>query len=328
MYEDVLDDPEVQAIVEKYDGNNQNDVPLDEFGKPLEDDLDDDSNGDDTQDDSNSDDKGDDTTDDTKDKDDKSEDDAQINEDSLKEFMEEVPEIDYTPKTEFAKSLDLSKFDDGFQKYVLTRVEPLVLKDAEGKEVRAYTVDDIPKDFKFADQLEVTKASTALSRIEAEGEALRKEYDEALANIERVKAENEARQSQLEGLTESIENGEFPKLELDKNGNIDKNSKVNQLADDILIYQQEVNKDRTPSRAISFDTALNRFRKENQDRFKDLDGSLSKEDRERSNYASRTSRSAQRAGKNSIAGQYDNLTREEFDQLLNDPDFDVRKLLK
>jgi len=149
-----------------------------------------------------------------------------------------------------------------------------------------------------------------------------------LADIERVNTENEARQSQLEGLTESIENGEFPKLELDKDGNIDKNSKVNQLADDILVYQQEVNKDRTPSRAIGFDTALNRFRKENQDRFKDLDGSLSKEDRERSNYATRTSRSTQRAGKNSTANQYDNLSREEFDQLLNDPDFDVRKLLK
>ena len=43
MYEDILDDPEVQAIVEKYDSNHQNDVPLDEFGKPLEDNSDDDS---------------------------------------------------------------------------------------------------------------------------------------------------------------------------------------------------------------------------------------------------------------------------------------------
>jgi len=120
MYEDILDDPEVQELVGKYDSNHQNDMPLDEFGKPLEDDSDDNSDGDDSQDNSNTDDKGDDTTDDTKDKDDKGEDDAKINEDSLKEFMEEVPEIDYTPQTEFAKSLDLSKFDDGFQKYGLT----------------------------------------------------------------------------------------------------------------------------------------------------------------------------------------------------------------
>jgi hypothetical protein len=322
MYEDILDDPEVQEMVEKYDSNHQNDVPLDEFGKPLEDDPDDDP--DDKQDP----DDGEDNPEEGKEgKDDKVED-AKINESSLEEFVEKVPEIDYTPQTEFAKSLDLTKIDDGFQKYVLTHVEPLVLKDTEGKEIRAYTADDIPKDFKFADQLEVTKASTALSRIEAEGANLRKEYDEALADIERVNTENEARQSQLEGLTESIENGEFPKLELDKDGNIDKNSKVNQLADDILIYQQKVNKDRTPSRAIGFDTALNRFRKENQDRFKDLGGSLSKEDTERNNYAARTSRSSQRAGKNPTANPYDDLSREEFDRLLNDPDFDVRKLLK
>lgn len=321
MYEDILDDPEVQELVEKYDSNHQNDVPLDEFGKPLEDESDDDL--DDKQD------PDEDNPEEGKEgKDDKVEDDAKINESSLDEFIEKVPEIDYTPKTEFAKSLDLTKIDDGFQKYVLTHVEPLLLKDTEGKEIRAYTADDIPKDFKFADQLEVTKASTALSRLEAEGANLRKEYDEVLADIDRVNTENEARQSQLEGLTESIENGEFPKLELDKDGNIDKNSKVNQLADDILIYQQEVNKDRTPSRAIGFDTALNRFRKENQDRFKDLGGSLSKEDAERNNYAARTSRSSQRAGKNSTANPYDDLSREEFDRLLNDPDFDVRKLLK
>jgi hypothetical protein len=328
MYEDILDDPEVQELVEKYDSNHQNDVPLDEFGKPLEDDPDDDPDDGEPKDKLDPDDDKDNSDEGKEGKDDKGEDDAKINESSLEEFMEKVPEIDYTPQTEFAKSLDLTKIDDGFQKYVLTHVEPLVLKDSEGKEIRAYTTDDIPKDFKFADQLEVTKASTALSRIEAEGATLRKEYDDALADIERVNGENEARQSQLEGLTESIENGEFPKLELDKNGNIDKDSKVNQLADDILMYQQETNKDRTPSRAISFDTALNRFRKENADRFKDLGGSLSKEDTERANYAARTSRSTQRSGKNSTANPYDNLSREEFDTLLNDPDFDVRKLLK
>lgn len=325
MYEDILDDPDVQAMVEKYEGNHQNDVPLDDFGKPLLDNLDDDE-GDDKDDNKSKDDATEDVED--KSKDDKGEDDAKINEDSLDEFIEEVPKIDYTPQTEFGKSLDLNKIDDGFQKYVLTHVEPLTLKDAEGKQIRAYTADDIPADFKFADQLEITKTSTALSRIEAEGAALRKEYDDTLAEIERVNSDIEARQSQLEGLTESIENGEFPKLELDKDGNIDKDSKINQLADDVLSYQQKVNKDRTPSRAISFDTALNRFQKENQDRFKDLEGSLSKEDRERSNYASRTSHSSQRSGKNSTAGQYDNLSREEFDTLLNDPDFDVAKLLK
>jgi hypothetical protein len=327
MYEDILDDPEVQELVEKYDGNNQNDVPLDEFGKPLEDDSDDDSSND-SKGTSDSGDDDDDSKDSKDDKDDNGEDDAKMNESSLEEFIEKVPEIDYTPHTEFAKSLDLSKIDDGFQKYVVTHIEPLVLKDTEGKQIRAYTADDIPKDFKFADQLEVTKASTALSRIEAEGAALRKEYDNALADIERVNSENEAREAQLDGLTESIENGEFPKLELDKDGNIDKDSKVNQLADDILTYQQEVNKDRSASRAISFDTALNRFRKENQDRFKDLRGSLSKEDAERNKYATRTSRSSQKAGKNSTTNPYDDLSREEFDTLLNDPNFDVRKLLK
>lgn len=326
MYEDILDDPDVQAMVEKYEGDRQNDVPLDEFGKPLPDDSDD-SDDEESKDKQDADDKEE-SDDDQKDKDDKGEDDAKINDSSLDEFIEEVPEIDYTPQTEFGKSLDLSKIDDGFQKYVLTHVEPLTLKDSEGKEIRAYTADDIPKDFKFADQLEVTKASTALSRIEAEGATLRKEYDDTLAEIERVNNDIEARQSQLDGLTESIENGEFPKLELDEDGNIDKDSKVNQLADDILTYQQEVNKDRTASRAIGFDTALNRFRRDNQDRFKDLGGSLSKEDAERSKYASRTSHSSQRSGKNSTANQYDNLTREEFDTLLNDPDFDVRKLLK
>lgn len=327
MYEDILDDPEVQAMVEKYEGTHQNDVPLDDFGKPLQNDSDDDSD-DDSKDQPDSDDDNDTPEEGKNNKDDKGEDDAKINESSLEEFVEKVPEIDYTPQTEFAKSLDLTKIDDGFQKYVLTHVEPLVLKDSEGKQIRAYTTDDIPKDFKFADQLEVTKASTALSRIEAEGANLRKEYDDALANIERVNSENEAREAQLDGLTESIENGEFPKLELDKDGNIDKDSKINQLADDILTYQQEVNKDRSPSRTIAFDTALNRFRKENQDRFKDLSGSLSKEDAERTNYAARTSHSAQRSGKNSTTNQYNDLSREEFDTLLNDPNFDVRKLLK
>jgi hypothetical protein len=327
MYEDILDDPDVQAMVEKYEGDRQNDVPLDDFGKPLPDSSDD---GDEEEEDKDDNKSKDETIEDVEDKskDDKGEADAKINESSLDEFIEKVPEIDYTPQTEFGKSLDLSKIDDGYQKYVLAHIEPLTLKDSEGKEIKAYAVEDIPKDFKFADQLEVTKASTALARLEAQGAALRKEYDDSLADIERVNNENEAREAQLDGLTESIENGEFPKLELDKDGNIDKDSKINQLADDILTYQQEVNKDRTASRAISFDTALNRFQKENADRFKDLGGSLSKEDAERSKYASRTSHSSQRSGKNSTAGQYDDLSREEFDTLLNDPDFDVRKLLK
>lgn len=319
MFEDILDDPEVQAIVDKYEGNHLNDVPLDEFGKPLQ--IDDDSDDDSNQSDDDKDD-----SDDSKKDDDKE--DSKINESSLEEFVEEVPEIDYTPQTEFAKSLDLSKIDDGFQKYVITHLEPLVLTDAEGKETRAYTVDDIPKDFKFADQLEVTKASTSLARLDAEGAALRKEYDDSLAEIDRVNNDIASRQDQLDGLTESIENGEFPKLELDEDGNIDKDSKVNQLADDILSYQQEINKDRTASRAISFDTALSRFQKENADRFKDLSGSLSKEDSQRIKYASRTSHSAQRTGKNSTGNQYDNLSRDEFDSLLNDPEFDVAKLFK
>src|ERR1700721_1805816 len=115
MYEDILDDPEVQAMVEKYEGTHQNDVPLDDFGKPLQDDSDDDSD-DDTKD------KPDGEDDDTpeegkKNKDDTAEEDAKINESSLEEFVEKVPEIDYTPQTEFSKSLDLTKIDDGFQKY-------------------------------------------------------------------------------------------------------------------------------------------------------------------------------------------------------------------
>lgn len=320
MYEDILDDPEVQAIVDKYEGAHENDMPLDEFGKPLQiDDADDDTEESDEDNTEDSKEDKDDTT---------SEENASINEDSLDEFVPEVPEIDYTPQTEFAKTLDLSKIDDGFQKYVLTHLEPLTLVDTEGKQIRAYTADDIPKDFQFADQLEVTKASTALARLDAEGAALRKEYEDTLAEIDRVNLEIESRQAQLDGLTDAINNGEFPRLELDEDGNLDKNSKVNQLADDIISYQQEVNEGRSPSRAISFDTALNRFQRDNPDRFKDLDGSLSKEDAARTRYASRTSHSSQRTGKNSTAGQYDNLSREEFDTLLNDPNFDVSKLFK
>lgn len=319
MYEDILDDPEVQEIVDKYEGNHKNDLPLDGFGKPLEVNDDDDASQleeNDNKDDSQKDDKKD------------SDDDASINEDSLDEFIEEVPEIDYTPQTEFAKTLDLSKIDDGFQKYVLTHLEPITLSDKDGKQVIAYTADDIPKDFEFADQLEATKVSTALARLDAEGTALRKEFEDTLAEIDQINSDIEAKQAQLDGLTDAINNGEFPKLELDEDGNIDKNSKVNQLADDIISYQQEANEGRSASRAISFDTALNRFQRENPDRFKDLDSSLSKEDAARQKYASRTSHSSQRTGKNSTVGKYDNLSREEFDNLLNDPDFDVANLFK
>jgi hypothetical protein len=320
MYEDLLDDPEVQEMITKYDGAHPNDMPLDEFGQPLEDVLDE------LSDEDNSGDVKDDTKADTKEV--KTEDAPQIDESFLAEYVEDVPEIDYTPQTEFAKSLDLEKIDEGFQKYILTHLEPLSLTDEEGKEIKAYTADDIPKDFKFADQQAVTKASTELARLEARGDALQKEYDEALANRENTIAQNELRVSEREGLTEAIQNGEFPKLELDKDGKIDEDSKVNQLANDVIAYLQEINKDRTPSRAISFDTALNRFTKENPDRFKDLDGSLAKEDEARNNFAKRTSRSSQRAGTNSSKSQYDGLSRQEFDELLNDPNFDVRKLLK
>jgi hypothetical protein len=313
MYEDILDDPEVQEVINKYDGTHQNDVPLDDFGKPLEPEEED---------------KPVEDEDKEKEPEKEKEDEQKLNEASLDEFIEEVPEIDYTPQTEFSKALDLTKIDDGYQKYVLAHLEPLSLKDSEGKEVRAYTVDDLPKDFKFTDQQAVAKASTDLARLEAKGDALKKEYEDAVANRDNIVAQNEMRVAEKDGLTEAIENGEFPKLELDKDGNVDEDSKVNQLANDVISYLHDINKDRTPSRAVSFDTALNRFRKDNQDRFKDLDGSLAKEDAERTNYAKRTSHAAQRVSTNSTKLAYDSLSRSEFDQLLNDPDFDVRKLLK
>ncbi len=321
MYEDILDDPEVQEMVEKYEGTHQNDVPLDNFGNPI---VDDSQAG---QPDEQDPEEGKETSQDTPDEDEEPEE-GELNEDSLQDFIPEFPELDFTPQTEFSQSLDLNKFEDGFQKYVLTHIEPLVLQNAEGKTIRAYTAEDIPTDFEFKDQLELTKATTALARLETEGAELRKEYDEYLEEVERVNNEIELRQAQLDGLTDAIQNGEFPRLELDQNGNIDVNSKVNQLADDILSYQEEINEDRSPSRAISFDTALNRFQRDYPERFKDLEGSLSKEDSQRRQYASRTAHSAQRTGKNSSVGQYDNLSREEFDALLNDPEFDVSKLFK
>lgn len=309
MYEDILDDPEVQELIEKYDGNHQNDVPLDEFGKPLssEEEIEDETIDNETEE--------------------QEEDPVEIDESLLDDFVEEVPEIDYTPQTEFSKTLDLDKIDDGFQKYVLTHLEPLELVDEDGKTIRAYTYDDIPKDFKLADQLAVAKVSTELARLEAKGDALKKEYDETLAAREEVLNQNEINLAAKEGLTEAISNGEFPKLELTEDGKLDTDSKINQLAEDVLTYQKEVNKDRSPSRAVSFDTALNRFKKDNPDRFKDLDGSLAREDKERVNYAKRTSRSSQKSTPKSNSSIYDNLSREEFDRLLNDPDFDVSKLL-
>lgn len=310
MYEDILDDPEVQEMIEKYDGNHQNDVPLDEFGKPLSDESEEEIE---EENDNN--------------EEEVEEDDVELDKSFLDEFTEEVPEIDYTPKTEFSKGLDLDKIDDGFQKYVLTHLEPLELTDVDGKTIRAYTYDDIPKDFKLTDQQAVLKANAELNRIEKLGDSLKEEYEEIVSNRESALAQNEMNQSAKEGLAEAISNGEFPKLELTEDGKINTDSKINKLADDVLSYQRETNKERTPSRAISFDTALNRFKKDNPDRFKDLDGSLAKEDEDRTKYAKRTSRSAQRTVAKSKGSAYDNLSREEFDQLLNDSDFDVRKLL-
>lgn len=311
MFEDILDDPEVQEMIEKYDGSHQNDVPLDDFGNPLPD-----PNAEEEKET------------DEENKEETTEEESKLDVSLLDDFVEEVPEIDYTPKTEFSKTLDISKIDDGFQKYVLTHLEPLEITDSEGRVIRAYTADDIPKDFQFTDQQAATRASTELARLGVQGDVLKREYEESIAKRESIIAENDSRVAIKEGLTEAIENGEFPKLELDADGKVDVNSKINQLANDIISYQNKTNKDRTPTRTISFDTALNRFKKDNPDRFKDLDGSLSKEDEDRINFAKRTSRTSQRVNTNSGKSMYNNLSREEFDELLNDPDFDVRKLLK
>lgn len=311
MYEDILDDPEVQEMIEKYDGKHQNDVPLDEFGKPIEDESEEESEEDNKNDNNEE----------------VEEDHVELDDPSLGDFVQEVPEIDYTPQTEFGKNLDFSKIEDGFQKYVLSHLEPLELTDTEGKTIRAYTVDDVPKDFKLEDQQAVLKANERFRELGNAGDKLKAEYDELVSKREEIQNQNEVNLATRESLTEAISNGEFPKLELTDDGKLDTDSKINQLAEDVISYQKEVNKDRTPSRAISFDTALNRFKKDNPDRFKDLDGSLAKEDEERANYAKRTSRSAQRATPKAKGSEYDNLSREEFDQLLNDPEFDVRKLL-
>lgn len=305
MYEDILEDPEVKELIEKYDGNHQNDVPLDEFGKPLESEE----------------------TEESEEENEEEAEEVELDDPTLEEFIEEIPEIDYTPQTEFSKSLDLGKIDDGFQKYVLTHLEPLELTDAEGKTIRAYTVDDVPKDFKLEDQQAVMRANEEFRKLGNAGDKLKAEYDEMISKRDEVLSQNEINTATRESLTEAIFNGEFPKLELTEDGKLDEDSKVNKLAEDVIAYQKELNKDRTPSRTVSFDTALTRFKKDNPDRFKDLDGSLAKEDEARFKYAKRTSRSAQRTVSKSKSSAYDNLSREEFDQLLNDPDFDVRKLL-
>lgn len=320
MYDDILEDPEVQAVIDKYDGDNKNDAPLDEFGNLVDKEADDDKT---TQSNDNAD-----TENESEDNKKTSVEPVELDEDSLEEELPEPPEVDYTPQTEFAKTLDLSKLDDGYQKYVLAKLEPLSIKDEDGNEIRAYTADDIPKDFKFANQQEVAKVGTELARLEAAGENLKKEYEDILKSRETTIAENEERIAEREGLTEAIENGEFPKIELDDTGKVDPDSKINILADDIIAFQHKTNEGRTASRKISFDTALNRFRRDNPERFKELDNSLSKEDEERENYARRTARSAQRTGVNTSKSAYDNLSRAEFDELLNDPEFDVRKLLK
>lgn len=322
MYEDIMEDPEVTAIIDKYDNSNANDVPLDEFGKPLEiEENKEDGKSEDVH-------KDDTKVEDESAKGDDNKDEVTIDPTQFEEYQEEVPEIDYTPKTEFAKSLDFDKIPDDFSKYVLANVEPIELKDAEGKTFRAYTVDDIPNDFKFASEQEAMKVSTELSRLATKGEQLKQEYDNQLKAKEDALAVNESVAAQLDGLSDAISNGEFPKLELDSKGNLDEGSKINTLANDVIKYQNEQNKGKSPSRAISFDTALRRFERQNPDRFKDLDDSLSKEDKQREGYAKRTSSTSQRSSKQPKVGKYDNLTREEFDQLLNDPNFDVSELMK
>lgn len=317
MYDDLLDDPEVQDLITKYDGDNKNDVPLDEFGQPLAE-LDEEGNEI--------------IAPENEDKDNQEEEDepedVDVSDTFLADYAEDVPEIDYSPQTEFAKTLELDKLDDGFDKYVLTHLEPLSITSKDGKTIRAYTVDDVPDDFEYADQRAETKANTDLVRLGLKGDQLKQEYDKLIETRDQAVEENEKRVAQREGLMEAIQNGEFPKLEIDEKGKVSEDSKINELAEDVINYQREINKDRSPSRAISFDTALSRFKKENPNRFEDLDGSLKKEDEERTKFARRTSHSAQRSGKNSDKIDYGALSRAEFDELLNDPEFDVAKLLK
>ena len=309
--DDLINDPDVQNMLEKYDDDN--DYADDSLSDPYSPDDEEIVEEEDDHED--------------KEKEESEPEEIELNDPSLDEFIEEAPELDFTPQTEYAKSLgeSLEKIDDGLARYELSRIEPLAFRGEDGKTIYAFDATNLPDDFKYENDRQAQIAAAAFQKIQNEYDKYEKEYNEIVDKQNDLAKQQESSLEDYGELEDMIKEGILPAIVLNKDNAIDVDDPGNQLIDDIMSYKNQWNEEH--NRDISLETAISKFRRENPGRFEGIaDDDLGKEDKSRSEYATR-SRSSARTGASNHKIDYTKMSDLEWERYINSPKFNPRELL-
>ncbi len=322
-----LIDQETMQMAKEYDEEHANDPRnLEFYDKPEESQENEDENG---QDDTSGDEKanvakdnnGDDASGDDDKTDDDEKDDAEDSSDEGITIADLVPkdepeEQEEEPDTLSIKPVVVNGVDmterlsqeletkTGEERYLYARISPAVITGEGGKQILVYGPESIPKDFKFIDEADMTRAQNEFARIGREAKYYHDEYQEKQTKSKEQEFAQQKAESDLSDIAEMQEEGLIPRF--NKSASLDdlNDDPVAELVDTILGLEEDMNrayKENGSQRVVGFKEAYNEFMRINPDvkeaikkdreGTKDTDTELEEEDNERMQIARRTNSS-------------------------------------
>lgn len=306
-----LIDNETMAMAKEYDDEHAND------GRELE--FYDDPNKQENEptDDETEDEKPTDGEDDTKETADVADDDAADETMTIADLLpdeedseeEEAPvdELDIAPV--FVNGVDMTQqlqreleAKTGEERYLYAHIAPAVLTGEDGNQVVVYSINNIPKDFKFGNQSDLTRARNDFMRIDQELQTRRAEYADRVAEQKADAAQRADAAEDLSEIQDMQEEGLIPDFAKADSVEDMADDPAAQLTDMVLGLKNDMNEyyaDRDLNRNVGFREAYNEFMRENpeiqdaldKDREEEAETPLKREDEERNDIARRTTSS-------------------------------------
>lgn len=190
----------------------------------------------------------------------------------------------------------------GEERYLYAHIAPAVLTGEDGNQIVVYSINNIPKDFKFGNQSDLTRARNDFMRIDQELQTRRAEYADRTANEQANAAQRADAAEDLSEIQDMQEEGLIPNFAKADSVDDMEDDPAAQLTDMILGFKDEMNDayaDRGLNRNVGFREAYNEFMRENpeiqdaldKDREEEAETPLKREDEERNDIARRTTSS-------------------------------------
>ena len=155
---------------------------------------------------------------------------------------------------------------DGIDRYLYSHIAPAVLTDDNGKQIAVYSVDAIPKGFKFGNQSDETRAEHDFTRIGQEVTRYNKLYQDQQADKQALEAQQAESEADLADIADLQDEGLIPYFV--KADTVDDmvDDPAAQLTDMVLTLKEEMNDNyasRGINRSVGVREAYNEFMREN-----------------------------------------------------------------